>query len=184
MAWAWRAYHKLMSKHPWKVQIVTSGALIGCSDIISQQVIERQGLANHSIKRTIKMTTVGLVYVAPVLGVWYRSLDRLIVGQSKAVAFKKMLLDQFALAPCFLACFFIVTGFLGGHSREEIQLKIQKDYKKTLISNYFIQPDLLSVSSVFCFCFIWLPFIQLKSAKFQFDILWFILFIFNMNFIR
>uniref|UniRef100_UPI00398EC134 mitochondrial inner membrane protein Mpv17 isoform X3 n=1 Tax=Pristiophorus japonicus TaxID=55135 RepID=UPI00398EC134 len=121
---------------------------------------------------------------APVLGVWYRSLDRLIVGQSKAVAFKKMLLDQFALAPCFLACFFIVTGFLGGHSREEIQLKIQKDYKKTLISNYFIQPDLLSVSSVFCFCFIWLPFIQLKSAKFQFDILWFILFIFNMNFIR
>uniref|UniRef100_UPI00398F4AEB mitochondrial inner membrane protein Mpv17 isoform X2 n=1 Tax=Pristiophorus japonicus TaxID=55135 RepID=UPI00398F4AEB len=172
MAWAWRAYHKLMSKHPWKVQIVTSGALIGCSDIISQQVIERQGLANHSIKRTIKMTTVGLVYVAPVLGVWYRSLDRLIVGQSKAVAFKKMLLDQFALAPCFLACFFIVTGFLGGHSREEIQLKIQKDYKKTLISNYFIWPAVQMVNFHFVPLAHRLPVVQIVALMWNTYLSW------------
>ncbi|XP_067839877.1 protein Mpv17 [Heptranchias perlo] len=140
MAGPWRAYQRLLSKHPWKVQILTSGALIGFSDIISQQLIEQQGLANHNIMRTVKMTTVGLIYVAPVLGVWYRGLDRLVVGQSKTAAFKKMLLDQFALAPCFLACFFSVTGLLRGLSREEIWAKIQKDYKNALITNYYIWP--------------------------------------------
>ncbi|XP_067880191.1 protein Mpv17 isoform X2 [Heterodontus francisci] len=140
MAWSWRAYQMLLLKHPWKVQILTAGALVGCSDIVSQQVIERRGLANHDTKRTIKMATVGFIYVGPVLGVWYRVLDRLIVGQSKTVAFKKMLLDQFALAPCFLACFIVVTSFLGGHSPEEVWLKLKMDYKPTMISNYYIWP--------------------------------------------
>ncbi|XP_069742689.1 protein Mpv17 isoform X4 [Narcine bancroftii] len=91
---AWRAYQVLMTKHPWKVQILTSGGLVGFSDIVSQQLVERQGLANHNVKRTIKMTTVGLIYVGPILGVWYRTLDRLVVGQTKTAAFKKMLFDQ------------------------------------------------------------------------------------------
>ncbi|XP_069742687.1 protein Mpv17 isoform X2 [Narcine bancroftii] len=137
---AWRAYQVLMTKHPWKVQILTSGGLVGFSDIVSQQLVERQGLANHNVKRTIKMTTVGLIYVGPILGVWYRTLDRLVVGQTKTAAFKKMLFDQFALAPCFLAGFIVVTGFLGGLSQEKIWLKLQKDYKTTLLSNYAIWP--------------------------------------------
>ncbi|XP_072913228.1 mitochondrial inner membrane protein Mpv17 [Hemitrygon akajei] len=138
--YAWRTYQMLMKKHPWKVQILTSGGLVGVSDIVSQQVVERRGLTNHNLKRTAKMTTVGLIYVGPVLSVWYRLLDRLVVGQSRTAAFKKMLFDQLAVAPCFLAGFIAVTGFLGGLSREKIWLKLQKDYKSTLISNYAIWP--------------------------------------------
>ncbi|XP_051880692.1 protein Mpv17 isoform X2 [Pristis pectinata] len=105
----WRAYQLLMTKHPWKVQILTSGGLVGFSDIVSQQLVERRGIANHNVKRTVKMTTVGLIYVL-------------------------------AVAPCFLAGFITVTGFLGGLPREKIWLKLQKDYKNTLISNYAIWP--------------------------------------------
>ncbi|XP_051880691.1 protein Mpv17 isoform X1 [Pristis pectinata] len=136
----WRAYQLLMTKHPWKVQILTSGGLVGFSDIVSQQLVERRGIANHNVKRTVKMTTVGLIYVGPILGAWYRFLDRLVVGQSKSAALKKMILDQLAVAPCFLAGFITVTGFLGGLPREKIWLKLQKDYKNTLISNYAIWP--------------------------------------------
>ncbi|XP_038655957.1 protein Mpv17 isoform X3 [Scyliorhinus canicula] len=101
------------------------GTLVGCSDVVSQQLIERRGFANHDTKRTIRMTVVGLIYVGPVLGVWYNVLDKIIVGHSKTVAFKKMLLDQFALAPCFLACFLAVASFLGGHTPEEVWLKLK-----------------------------------------------------------
>ncbi|XP_043538091.1 UI-like isoform X2 [Chiloscyllium plagiosum] len=95
------------------------------------------------------MTTVGLIYVGPVLGVWYKLLDQLVVGKSKTVAFKKMLLDQFALAPSFLACFLTLTGFLGGHSREEVWIKLKKDYKDTLISNYYIWPTVQMLNFYF-----------------------------------
>ncbi|XP_032877286.1 protein Mpv17 isoform X2 [Amblyraja radiata] len=105
----WRTYQQLLTKHPWKVQILTAGSTCGISDIISQQLIERRGLTDHSIKRTIKMTTVGLIYV-------------------------------FALAPCFLAGFIVVTGFLGGLSREKIYLKLENNYTNALMSNYTIWP--------------------------------------------
>ncbi|XP_055491474.1 protein Mpv17 isoform X3 [Leucoraja erinacea] len=105
----WRTYQQLLTKHPWKVQILTAGSTCGISDIISQQLIERRGLTDHSIKRTIKMTTVGLIYV-------------------------------FVLAPCFLAGFIVVTGFLGGLSLEKIYLKLEKNYTNALMSNYTIWP--------------------------------------------
>ncbi|XP_048449863.1 protein Mpv17-like [Rhincodon typus] len=59
-----------------------------------------------------------------------------------------MLLDQFALAPSFLACFLALTGFLGGHSREEVWLKLKKDYKDTLITNYYVSNSIHLYSSV------------------------------------
>ncbi|XP_055491475.1 protein Mpv17 isoform X4 [Leucoraja erinacea] len=90
----WRTYQQLLTKHPWKVQILTAGSTCGISDIISQQLIERRGLTDHSIKRTIKMTTVGLIYVGPILCKWYKYLDQLVVGKTKVAVFKKVLLDQ------------------------------------------------------------------------------------------
>ncbi|XP_072135058.1 mitochondrial inner membrane protein Mpv17 isoform X2 [Mobula birostris] len=137
---AWRTYQMLMIKHPWKLQILTSGGLVGLSDIVSQQLVERRGLTNHSLKRTAKMAAVGLIYVGPVLGVWYRLLDRLVVGQSKTAAFKKMLFDQLAVAPCFLAGFIAVTGFLGGLSREKIWLKFQVIWPAAQLLNFYFIP--------------------------------------------
>lgn len=136
----WRTYQQLLTKHPWKVQILTAGSTCGISDIISQQLIERRGFTDHSIKRTIKMTTVGLIYVGPILCKWYKYLDQLVVGKSKVAVFKKVLLDQFVLAPCFLAGFIVVTGFLGGLSLEKIYLKLEKNYTNALMSNYTIWP--------------------------------------------
>ncbi|GCC35614.1 mitochondrial inner membrane protein Mpv17 isoform X1 [Chiloscyllium punctatum] len=168
----WRVYQMMMVKHPWKVQILTAGTLVGCSDVISQQLIEQQGWANHDTKRTLRMTTVGLTYVGPVLGVWYKLLDQLVVGKSKTVAFKKMLLDQFALAPSFLACFLALTGFLGGHSREEVWLKLKKDYKDTLISNYYIWPTVQMLNFYFVPLVYRLPLIQVVALMWNTYLSW------------
>uniref|UniRef100_A0A4W3JVQ1 Mitochondrial inner membrane protein Mpv17 n=2 Tax=Callorhinchus milii TaxID=7868 RepID=A0A4W3JVQ1_CALMI len=140
MAGLWKAYLRILSTDPWKVQIMTAGTLVGFSDIITQQLIERKGLANHNMKRTIKLTSIGLCFVGPVLGGWYKLLDQLLPGNTKIVALKKMCLDQGLLAPIFLGCFISLTGVLNGLSADEIWLKLNKDYKDTLITNYYIWP--------------------------------------------
>ncbi|XP_062981576.1 protein Mpv17 isoform X2 [Elgaria multicarinata webbii] len=94
-AWRlWRGYQRLLARHPWKVQILTAGTLVGAGDVISQQLVERRGLARHSTRRTLKMTAVGFCFVGPVIGGWYQVLDRLVPGGTRLAALQKMLLDQ------------------------------------------------------------------------------------------
>ncbi|XP_044147584.1 protein Mpv17 [Bufo gargarizans] len=140
MASLWRSYQRLLSLHPWKVQIITAGSLVGVGDVISQQLVERKGLRGHSFKRTVKMMGIGFCFVGPIVGGWYKVLDGLIPGSSKSVAVKKMLLDQGGFAPCFLGCFLTIVGSLNGLSKEEIWNKLKRDYKDALIANYYIWP--------------------------------------------
>ncbi|XP_056409201.1 protein Mpv17 [Hyla sarda] len=140
MAALWRSYQRLLSLHPWKVQIITAGSLVGVGDVISQQLVERKGLHGHNLERTMKMMGIGFCFVGPVLGGWYKVLDRLIPGSSKSVAIKKMLLDQGGFAPCILGCFLTIVGSLNGLSTDEIWDKLKRDYKDALITNYYIWP--------------------------------------------
>uniref|UniRef100_A0A671NVD1 Uncharacterized protein n=1 Tax=Sinocyclocheilus anshuiensis TaxID=1608454 RepID=A0A671NVD1_9TELE len=43
------------------------GSLVGVGDVISQQLIERRGLANHSVRRTTKMMSIGFFFVVSLL---------------------------------------------------------------------------------------------------------------------
>uniref|UniRef100_A0A669DQS6 Mitochondrial inner membrane protein Mpv17 n=1 Tax=Oreochromis niloticus TaxID=8128 RepID=A0A669DQS6_ORENI len=138
MAGLWRGYQALMTKYPWTVQIVTAGSLVGVGDVISQQLIERRGLANHNVQRTAKMMSIGFFFVGPVIGSWYKVLDRLVVGGTKSAAMKKMLVDQLCFAPCFLGAFLCISGALNGLTVEENVTKLRRDYTDALISNYYV----------------------------------------------
>ncbi|XP_061785562.2 mitochondrial inner membrane protein Mpv17 isoform X1 [Nerophis lumbriciformis] len=140
MASLWRSYQVLMGRHPWTVQIVTAGSLVGVGDIIAQQLIERRGLAGHNVRRTAKMMSIGFFFVGPVIGSWYRVLDRLVAGGSKSAAFKKMTVDQLCFAPCFLGAFLALSGVLNGLTVEENVAKMRRDYTDALISNYYLWP--------------------------------------------
>lgn len=39
------------------------GSLVGVGDVISQQLIERRGLAHHNVRRTAKMMSIGFFFV-------------------------------------------------------------------------------------------------------------------------
>uniref|UniRef100_A0A8C7WUQ5 Mitochondrial inner membrane protein Mpv17 n=1 Tax=Oryzias sinensis TaxID=183150 RepID=A0A8C7WUQ5_9TELE len=71
-----------------------AGSLVGVGDVISQQLIERRGLRRHSVRRTARMMSIGFFFVGPVIGSWYKVLDRIVVGGGKSAAMKKMLVDQ------------------------------------------------------------------------------------------
>uniref|UniRef100_A0A3B5MMC2 Mitochondrial inner membrane protein Mpv17 n=1 Tax=Xiphophorus couchianus TaxID=32473 RepID=A0A3B5MMC2_9TELE len=126
MASLWRSYQAVMTKYPWSVQIVTAGSLVGVGDVISQQLIERRGLAHHNVGRTARMMSIGFFFVGPVIGSWYKVLDRIVVGGSKSDAMKKMLVDQLCFAPCFLGTFLCISGALNGLTVEENIAKLKR----------------------------------------------------------
>ncbi|XP_041107571.1 protein Mpv17-like [Polyodon spathula] len=140
MAGLWKSYQRLMLIHPWKIQIITAGTLVGVGDVISQQLVERKGFANHSVKRTVKMMGIGVFFVGPVVGGWYKVLDRLVPGGNKTVALKKMLLDQAIFSPCFLGCFLTISGTLNGLTMEENWNKLKRDFTDALIASYYLWP--------------------------------------------
>ncbi|TKC48925.1 hypothetical protein EI555_007074 [Monodon monoceros] len=136
----WRAYQRALTAHPWKVQVLTAGSLMGLGDVISQQLVERRGLQAHKTGRTLTMVSLGCGFVGPVVGGWYKVLDRLIPGTTKVDALKKMLLDQGGFAPCFLGCFLSLVGTLNGLSAQDNWAKLQQDYPDALITNYYLWP--------------------------------------------
>ncbi|KAK3522719.1 hypothetical protein QTP86_030789, partial [Hemibagrus guttatus] len=119
---------------------VQAGSLMGVGDTISQQLIERRGLNKHDIRRTTKMMSIGFFFVGPVIGGWYRVLDRLVIGATKSSALKKMLIDQACFAPCFLGTFLGICGILNGLTVEENVAKLKRDYTDALIANYYLWP--------------------------------------------
>ncbi|XP_054977467.1 protein Mpv17 isoform X1 [Sorex araneus] len=136
----WRAYQRALTAHPWKTQVLTAGSLMGLGDAVSQQLVERRGLREHQATRTLTMFSLGCGFVGPVIGGWYRVLDRLVPGTTKVDALKKMLLDQGAFAPCFLGCFLPLVGALNGLSAQANWAKMQRDYPDALITNYYLWP--------------------------------------------
>nr|XP_020741917.1 protein Mpv17 isoform X2 [Odocoileus virginianus texanus] len=114
------------------------GSLMGLGDMISQQLVERRGLRAHQAGRTLTMASLGCGFVGPVVGGWYRVLDRLIPGTTKVDALKKMLLDQGGFAPCFLGCFLPLVGTLNGLSAQDNWAKLQRDFPDALITNYYV----------------------------------------------
>ncbi|MXQ87714.1 hypothetical protein E5288_WYG018066 [Bos mutus] len=116
------------------------GSLMGLGDVISQQLVERRGLRAHQAGRTLTMASLGCGFVGPVVGGWYRVLDRLIPGTTKVDALKKMLLDQGGFAPCFLGCFLPLVGTLNGLSAQDNWAKLQRDFPDALITNYYLWP--------------------------------------------
>ncbi|EMP37916.1 Protein Mpv17 [Chelonia mydas] len=86
------------------------------------------------------MMAIGFCFVGPVVGGWYQLLDRLIPGNTRMVALKKMVLDQGGFAPCFLGCFLAIAGALNGLSTEESWAKVRRDYPDALLANYYLWP--------------------------------------------
>ncbi|XP_053918739.1 protein Mpv17 isoform X11 [Cuculus canorus] len=102
MAASWGRWARLLRWRRGAAQAVTAGTLMGAGDVIAQQLVEQRGLHGHQGHRTLKMMAIGFCFVlwqGPVVGGWYRVLDRLVPGNTKVVAVKKMMLDQAGCCP-------------------------------------------------------------------------------------
>uniref|UniRef100_A0A8C6W1R5 Mitochondrial inner membrane protein Mpv17 n=1 Tax=Nannospalax galili TaxID=1026970 RepID=A0A8C6W1R5_NANGA len=170
----WRAYQRALAAHPWKVQVLTAGSLMGLGDIISQQLVERRGLQEHQAGRTLTMVSLGCGFVGPVVGGWYKVLDRFIPGTTKVDALKKMLLDQGAFAPCFLGCFLPLVGILNGLSAQDNWAKLKRVLNPPPLHPPFPVSTLLLLTILFlsfrlavvqCVAVIWNSYLSWKAHQ-------------------
>ncbi|CDS04063.1 hypothetical protein LRAMOSA07018 [Lichtheimia ramosa] len=137
----WKLYNKLLTRQPILVQSITTAFLFATGDVVAQQYVERKGIKNHDVVRTMRMTAFGGCFAGPVLGNWYRFLELNVKGSTPIQALvKKVAMDQFLCAPVFIGIFFSAQGLLEGKSVNEIKEKLQQGYTTAVLANYKLWP--------------------------------------------
>ncbi len=79
-----------MQRRPLLVKTVTSAALFGLGDFMSQKLEKKQEL---DLQRIGRMVAWGGMF-APLAHVWYGALDKMIPGQSALIVAQKVVADQ------------------------------------------------------------------------------------------
>nr|XP_048702111.1 protein Mpv17 isoform X2 [Caretta caretta] len=191
MAALWRSYQRLMAQHPWKVQILTAGCICTSrsADTLQshgprQVSCRARGLGTEhrlvwdpeetgSVSSSATKSPCGLgqgtsahcVLLGPVVGGWYQLLDRLIPGNTRMVALKKMVLDQAGFAPCFLGCFLAIAGALNGLSTEESWAKVRRLWPAVQIANFYFIPLNHRLAVVQVVAVIWNSYLSWKANQ-------------------
>jgi len=110
-------YSKRLDTHPLSTKAITSGIIAGAGDFGCQALVDKheyQASDDDSTlngttpsldwwdrQRTGRFTFLGACLVAPVVHIWYNLLATRIVPGTTSVV-KRVVLDQFAFAPCFM----------------------------------------------------------------------------------
>jgi protein Mpv17 len=98
---------ELMKKHILLFNTGTCTTLYVAGDLIQQRI---EGSKSVDWDRTLHMATLGLCMGLFQHG-WYTQLDRVLVGTSWKIVFKKVLADQLVMAPICCSVFYL--GELG-----------------------------------------------------------------------
>jgi hypothetical protein len=128
---AW--YSNKLDTHPLLTKGVSSGIIAGTGDVICQYLVakletqtqKQQHNSNDNDNttlflwwwdgvRTARFVVLGAFLVAPIIHVWYGALATRIPGSTSVAVVKRVVVDQFVMAPLFiptwLACLWTLEG--------------------------------------------------------------------------
>lgn len=88
-------------------------------------------------RRTATFTLLGGALVGPALHFWYLALGRIVTLQGLPGTLARLVLDQGAFAPLFIATFFGALLTVEGHP-QDIRSKLERDWKDAVIVNWKI----------------------------------------------
>jgi protein Mpv17 len=116
-------------------------SVVGAGDVLCQFVIENATLDTFDWARCGRLVLVNCVLVGPTLTVWYGALGRWTSawGEGLAPTLKRMLIDQLAFAPAFIAVFFLTAATIEGKPEDGVR-RIQVGWKDAVLTNYSIWP--------------------------------------------
>eukprot|EP00455_Lapot_gusevi_P049704 TRINITY_DN709_c0_g1_i3.p1 TRINITY_DN709_c0_g1~~TRINITY_DN709_c0_g1_i3.p1 ORF type:complete len:187 (-),score=2.28 TRINITY_DN709_c0_g1_i3:137-697(-) len=134
-------YWKLLETRPVLTQSVSAGLIMGAGDALEQTIERSQNGHKFDVWRTLRMTSYGLIFVGPVVGKWFRYLERIAPAHHGfRSVFKKVLIDQVVFAPLTTVGFFAAMGAMEGKRSHEIRAKLENSFVDTMIVNYYIWP--------------------------------------------
>ncbi|XP_011182356.2 mpv17-like protein [Zeugodacus cucurbitae] len=118
------------------------GVIMAGGDVLCQTLVEKRELRNVDVNRMLKFGAVGVIYVGPVLKIWYGTLEKIVPKGSPPLkrALKKVALDQTLFAPAFIASLIGIFGLVNGESIPTIEDRFRNDYLTILSRNYMLWP--------------------------------------------
>ncbi|KAI1724375.1 mpv17 / PMP22 family domain-containing protein [Ditylenchus destructor] len=125
---------RILNKRPLLTQMVSAGVIGAAGDAITQLGIENVSLSHYDLMRTTRFFLLPTFYIAPVLGKWFRTLEkwsvpgRWLFGSRKTLPLKKLAVDQIFFAPIFSASIIYNLRLMEGYSIKESWEKLVIDY--------------------------------------------------------
>ncbi|KAL6938101.1 hypothetical protein ACO0RG_004640 [Hanseniaspora osmophila] len=159
-------YTQSLQKNPKTTNAVSTGFLFGLGDIIAQlafsspplskqhnDVAKTMGknLANletHNHKpydpyRTLRAVAYGSVIFSPIGDKWYKFLQNKVYSpklSNMTNTLARVAVDQLCFAPLAIPFYFGCITLMEGKTWQEAKLKINENYKTTLLANWSVWP--------------------------------------------
>eukprot|EP00095_Tigriopus_kingsejongensis_P001936 maker-scaffold246_size239296-snap-gene-1.29 protein:Tk01936 transcript:maker-scaffold246_size239296-snap-gene-1.29-mRNA-1 annotation:"Mpv17" len=170
----WKLYLGALNRSPWLTQMAQTGVLMGTGDLMAQKLLEQKD--EIDVVRCLRFVGLGSFLVAPAIRTWYMTMERLVgpaMPRARA-ALTKVALDQGAFAPTFNAIFLSVIGLFQGKNLEQIKVKLSREYRDVMLTNYkiwpavqlvnfFLVPFLLRPLVVSIVALVWNTYLSFKS---------------------
>ncbi|KAF5950683.1 hypothetical protein HYC85_012676 [Camellia sinensis] len=128
----WNKYLLQLQLNPLRTKAITSGVLIGSSDIIAQKIT---GVKKLQFRRVLLLMLYGLLYSGPFGHFFHKLMDLIFKGKkgNKTVA-KKVLLEQLTSSPWNNMLFMMYYGVVvEGRPFGAVKNKVRKDYPSVAV---------------------------------------------------
>ena len=119
----WKLYLSAAKSRPGLTQIVSSGVLWACGDLVAQN-IAGEGIDGT---RVAQMSFYGLALYGPALTKWFRLQERWFPGNTVRIAATKVTVHTLVMAPLTVAGTILYAGVTQKRPKEEIveRLKVR-----------------------------------------------------------
>lgn len=133
---------------PYLVEGSRAAGIMATGDILAQTVVEKKDFKDIDYARTIKYSSLGFLFVGPVLKYWFGLLDRSIALKQNRLqrTVKKMVVDQSIMAPALNLSITALVGLINDESSETIKERIKVQYPDIMKNNYMLWPAVQMVN--------------------------------------
>eukprot|EP00887_Chlorella_sp_A99_P005085 scaffold25.g5085.t1 len=139
-------YASSLRRHPWRTQVVTTGALWCCGDLLAQRLEARASgrAAVWDARRTALTAGYGGLFIGPLGHAWYLGLDvaarRLLSPGTAGFIAGKVLADTFLFGPVYTLGFFATVALGEGGGWEGVRAKVAQDFAPAFLAEVAVWP--------------------------------------------
>ncbi|KAF8786924.1 mpv17-like protein isoform X2 [Argiope bruennichi] len=162
----WSRTKQIFQKRPLLMNMMSFGTMYVSAEVAQQCILMQLNPEKKHIDWNLvkNYAIIGWGGIGPALFYWYRVLDRLLPGATRAMVVKKVLTDQLCSSPACIAMFFAGMGVLEGKEDvfAELKAKFWSTYKMSCCFwlpaqaiNFALLPPYTRVAFVGVASFIW-----------------------------
>ncbi|CAG5135105.1 unnamed protein product [Candidula unifasciata] len=127
-------------QHLFTTNVLTCGSLLGLGDCMVQKINTMfEENIKYDFARTGRMAVIG-VMLGPFNHYWYAILDRIIVGRTRKIVVKKILVDQAVAGPFFCTSFLYGISILEGKDHDAAKQEWKNKFLKIYMLDWTFWP--------------------------------------------